>query len=81
MCHLLTFPAAPPHIYGHLGDGIPMIIIVNKYNNYEYQPNNQSHLVLAPVRMVVRAEEGLLLWDQVRRDPGALCKILLARIL
>ena len=52
------------------GDGIPimveMIIIVKKYNSYEYQPKNQSHLVLAPVRMVVRAEEGLLLWDQVR---------------
>ena len=52
-----------------------MIIIVNKYNNYEYQPKNQSHLVLAPVRMVVRAEEGLLLRDQVRRDPGTLCRI------
>ena len=40
--------------------------VVNKYKNYEYQPNNQSHLVLAPVRMVVRVKEGLLLWDQVR---------------
>ena len=38
----------------------------SKYKNYEYQHNNQSHLVLAPVRMVVRAEEGLLLRDQVR---------------
>ena len=54
---------------------------MKKYNNYEYQPNNQSHLMLAPVRMVVRAEEGLLLGDQVRWDPGTLCRILLARIL
>ena len=49
----IDFSCSPPTHPWTLGgwntnDGSNDNNTVKKYNNYEYQPNNQSHLVLAP---------------------------------